>query len=191
MFWGEYNCFTMLFLVSAIQWGESAMYTYISPPSWSSSHHPSIPLGHHRARAELPVLYTLALCFTHDSVSMSLLISQSVTPSLPFPCPTLNNAFMFPYYNLFLHTLSLLYFLLVFQISCVTGLIFWQTHNYFHTIKISLYFLWGWDKEACFESFAKIPILQSKTLTCQGPVRENTWSELRQTQNTFFRDLNQ
>ena len=63
----------------------SSMYTFIPsllhlPPTQPHPTH----LGHHRARAELPVLYSrfpLAIYFTHGSVYMSFLISQFVPPS--------------------------------------------------------------------------------------------------------------
>ena len=62
----------------------SYMYTYT--PSLLISHLPlhSTPLGHHQL--ELPVLYNMfpqAICFTHDSVYMSILKSLSTKSTNP------------------------------------------------------------------------------------------------------------
>ena len=71
------------------------MCLHMIPPSWDPgppSHPPSSALGHHRASSWDPVLYNssfpLAVCFTHGSVYVSLLLSQSVphSPSLAV-CP--------------------------------------------------------------------------------------------------------
>ena len=77
-------------LVSAVQRSESAICIHISPPSWTSLPPPHIPpiqvITEHRA--EIPVLYRrfpLAICFTHGSINMSILISQFN----PLPSPTL------------------------------------------------------------------------------------------------------
>ena len=92
----EYNCFTMLcqfLLYSEV----NQLYVYLYPlPLGLPSHHPSPPSGPSRSvvtehRAELPVLYRmfpLAIYFMHDSVYMSILISQFVPPSPSPPVST-------------------------------------------------------------------------------------------------------
>ena len=77
------------FFTPSATW-ESAICICISLPSWTSvplrpPSHP-IYLGNHRAQTELPVSYIrvlLAVCFTHGSVYMSILISQFHPPSPP------------------------------------------------------------------------------------------------------------
>ena len=84
----EYNCVTMS--VSAEQQSESATYIHMSLPSWTSHAHPSHLLGHHGHWTELPVLFSsppLAVCFTHGSVYMSVLLSQFISASLPLIRP--------------------------------------------------------------------------------------------------------
>ena len=70
-------------LVSVVQQRESALCIHISPPHQVFlPPPPPIPPGHHRA--ELPVLYSsfpLASYFTHESVYMSMLLSQFVSSS--------------------------------------------------------------------------------------------------------------
>ena len=82
-------------LVSAIQQQTSAVIKHMSPPSWAIllSLHP-IPLGHHRAPAWAPCVtynsFSPAICFTHDSVYMSIYVyaAFSVHPTLfPLLCP--------------------------------------------------------------------------------------------------------
>ena len=86
-------CSFKIWSIIALQCCESAMCIHTSPPSWTSlpRHHPT-HLGHHRERAELPVLYSrfpLASYFTHGSVYMSILISQFIPP---FPSPTVSTS---------------------------------------------------------------------------------------------------
>ena len=64
----------------------SCMYAYISSPI--DLRPTPVPLGHHRAWAERLKLYSsfsLAICFAHGSVYMSILISQLI-PSSPPSC---------------------------------------------------------------------------------------------------------
>ena len=74
----------MFVLVSAEEQGETAIIIHISPPSLACL--PSLPhpvlLGHHRAGAELAVLWSSfppAICFIHDNVYMSMLLSPFVS----------------------------------------------------------------------------------------------------------------
>ena len=86
IFFSLFSCFIgvqLLYngvLISAVQRSESAMCIPISPPSWTSlPPQPPIPPIQviTERQAELPVLYSrfpLAICFTHGSVYMSILI---------------------------------------------------------------------------------------------------------------------
>ena len=69
-------------LVSAIQQSESAISILMPPLSWTPSQPPGkpTPLGHHRARVELPVLcsiFPLPTYFTHGGIHMSVLFGES------------------------------------------------------------------------------------------------------------------
>ena len=69
-------------LVSAIQQSESPISILMPPLSWTPSQPPGkpTPLGHHRARVELPVLcsiFPLATYFTHGGIHMSVLFGES------------------------------------------------------------------------------------------------------------------
>ena len=65
--------------ISAVQWSKSAVCIPTSPSSWTSLPPlPSISLGHHRDRAELPVLYSVfSLSLVQFSCSV---VSDSATP---------------------------------------------------------------------------------------------------------------
>ena len=79
-------------LLSAVQWRESAVYIHISPPSWTSLSGPLWVTTEHGA--ELPAPYDrfpLAICSTHSSACMSVLISQWVPPSSSLPGPQLHS----------------------------------------------------------------------------------------------------
>ena len=80
-------------LVSAVQQSKSAIIIHISLPSWASLPYPHpTPLGHHRVSGWLPVLYSNispAICFTHGSVYMSMLLSPFVPLS---PSPTVSTS---------------------------------------------------------------------------------------------------
>ena len=84
-----YSCFTVL--CQFLLYNEvNQLYVYIYPLPLEP---PSPPIPPRQVitehRAELPVLYSrfpLAICFTHGSVCMSVLISQFVPPS-PSPHP--------------------------------------------------------------------------------------------------------
>ena len=80
-------------LVSAVQQRKSAIIIHISLPSWASLPYPHpTPLGHHRVSGWLPVLYSNispAICFTHGSVYMSMLLSPFVPLS---PSPTVSTS---------------------------------------------------------------------------------------------------
>lgn len=59
--------------------------TYPHPLELPSPPH-SIPLGHKRAKAELPVLninFPIAIYFTHSNIYIPMLFSQFVQPSPP------------------------------------------------------------------------------------------------------------
>ena len=78
-------------LASAVQQSESALCKHTSPPSWASllPHPHPAPLGCHRAPSGACCAmrsFLLAIYFTHRSVYMSMLFSQSVPPS---PSPPL------------------------------------------------------------------------------------------------------
>ena len=80
-------------LVSAVQQHESAISIHTSPPSGTSLPPllPSHILGHHRALSWVPRAtncFPLAFYFTHDSICMSVLLSQFVPPSPAPPVPT-------------------------------------------------------------------------------------------------------
>ena len=87
----KYNCFPMLCFCCMSKW---IRYKYEYIPSLLSLspapvRHPT-PLGHHRAG--LPVLcssFPPAVCFTHDGVYTSVLLSQFVPPS---PSPALSTS---------------------------------------------------------------------------------------------------
>ena len=79
--------------VSCFRCCESAVCLHISPPSWTSlpPQPQNTPLGQHKHRANLPVLYSsfpLATYFTLGTVYMSILLSQFTHPLLlPPSCP--------------------------------------------------------------------------------------------------------
>ena len=77
-------------LVSAVQQCESAIIVHV--PSLLSLPHlsPPHPSGSSQHWAELPVLYSrlpLVICFTHDSVYMSMPLSPFMHLLLPPLCP--------------------------------------------------------------------------------------------------------
>ena len=90
----EYNCFTVLCQFLLYNKGNQ-LYVYIYPFPLGPPSHPSIPpiqvTTEHRA--ELPVLYNmfpLAIYFTHDSVFMSIPISQFIPSSPSSPSSTVS-----------------------------------------------------------------------------------------------------
>ena len=78
----EYRCFTMLshfLLYSKV----NQLDTYI-PSLLNASQHPHLTPPGHQQRAELPVLHSsfpLAICFSHGSVCVPILISQFISSS--------------------------------------------------------------------------------------------------------------
>ena len=87
-------------LVPAVQW-VNQLYVYIytlplGPPSYPPAPLPLQAITEHWA--ELPVLYSsfpLAICLTHGSVYMSVLLCQFVLPSPVFICPLSKSASRF------------------------------------------------------------------------------------------------
>ena len=87
LFFLEYNCFAMLCWFLVYKVNQLDVYTYLLPlgPSSKRSIPPLQIITEHWA--ELPVLYSsfpLAVCFTHESVYMSTLLSLLVPPC-PYP----------------------------------------------------------------------------------------------------------
>ena len=75
-------------LVSYSNMNQPQVHMYPLSLKSPSQHTPIPPLEvvtEHQA--ELPLLYTLACCFTHGSVYISMLLSQFIPPLLPQLCP--------------------------------------------------------------------------------------------------------
>ena len=91
----EYNCFATL-LVSAAQQRESAIIIHLSPPSWASPSKPHpTSLGHHRARAEPPMLHSYPTSFLFYTCVCAHMCAQS--------CPTFCNPIVWELPGSFLH----------------------------------------------------------------------------------------